>query len=77
MQAMNEDVPDEQRMIFRVGINIGDVMVAKDNLFGGAVNIAARLESAAKPAGICISKPVFDMISQKIKVSFEDAGQLD
>lgn len=77
MQAMNEDVPDEQRMIFRVGINIGDVMVAKDNLFGDAVNIAARLESAAKPAGICISKPVFDMISQKIKVSFEDAGQLE
>ena len=77
MQAMNEDVPEERQMVFRVGINIGDVMVSKDNLFGDAVNVAARLESAAKPSGICISKSVFDMVSQKIKVSFEDAGELE
>ena len=77
MQAMNEDVPEDQQMVFRVGINIGDVMVSKDNLFGDAVNVAARLESAAKPSGICISKSVFDMVSQKIKVSFEDAGELE
>ena len=77
MQAMNEDVPEDQQMVFRVGINIGDVMVSKDNLFGDAVNVAARLESAAKPSGICISKSVFDMVRQKIKVSFEDAGELE
>ena len=77
MQAMNEDVPEERQMVFRVGINLGDVMVAQDNLFGDAVNVAARLESAAKPSGICISKSVFDMVSQKIKVSYEDAGELD
>jgi TolB-like protein len=77
MQAMNEDVPEDQQMVFRVGINIGDVMVSEGNLFGDAVNVAARLESAAKPSGICISKSVFDMVSQKIKVSFEDAGELE
>ena len=56
MQAMNEDVPEERKMVFRIGINIGDVMVSQDNLFGDAVNIAARLEAEAKPDGICISK---------------------
>ncbi len=77
MQGMNENAPEDQQMIFRVGINIGDVMVTQDNLFGDAVNVAARLESAAHPAGICVSKSVFDMINQKIQVSFEDAGALD
>jgi TolB-like protein/Tfp pilus assembly protein PilF len=52
-------------------------MVSDDNLFGDAVNIAARLEAAAKPAGICVSKTVFDMINRKILVSFEDAGDLE
>ncbi len=77
MASLNEDVPDELRMMFRVGINLGDVMVTEDNLFGDAVNIAARLEAAAHPEGICVSQSVFDMISQKIMVSFEDAGKLE
>ena len=77
MKNMNEDIPEDQQMIFRIGINIGDVMVSKDNLFGDAVNVAARLESAAQPSGICVSKTVFDLINQKILVSFEDAGKLD
>ena len=77
MKTMNENVPEDQQMIFRIGINIGDVMVSKDNLFGDAVNVAARLESAAQPSGICVSKTVFDLINQKIWVSFEDAGKLD
>ena len=74
---MNVDLADSDQMTFRVGINIGDVMVSDDNLFGDAVNIAARLEAAAKPAGICVSKTVFDMINRKIMVSFEDAGDLE
>ena len=77
MKTLNENVPVDQQMIFRVGINIGDVMVSKDNLFGDAVNVAARLESAAQPAGICVSKTVFDLINQKVRVSFEDAGALE
>jgi len=77
MKTMNEDIPVDQQMIFRIGINIGDVMVSKDNLFGDAVNVAARLESAAQPSGICVSKTVFDLINQKILASFEDAGKLN
>ena len=77
MKTMNVDQAESDQMTFRVGINIGDVMVSDDNLFGDAVNIAARLEAAAKPAGICVSKTVFDMINRKIMVSFEDAGDLE
>ena len=76
MDSMN-NFSKKDSMIFRIGINIGDVMISDNNLFGDAVNIAARLEAAARPSGICISKPVFDMINRKIKVSFENAGQLD
>ncbi len=77
MKTMNQDQAESDRMTFRVGINIGDVMISDDNLFGDAVNVAARLESAAQPSGICVSKTVFDLINQKIRVSFEDAGKLD
>lgn len=77
MNAMNQDQKEPDKMVFRVGINIGDVMVTENNLFGDAVNIAARLEAAAKPSGICVSQTVFDMINRKIMVSFEDAGQLE
>jgi len=76
MQAINENLPEHQRMKFRVGVNIGDVMVSGSNLYGDSVNIAARLEAAAKPEGICISKSVFDLVSQKLKLSFEPLGEL-
>jgi TolB-like protein/class 3 adenylate cyclase len=77
MKTMNVDKIESDQMIFRVGINIGDVMISDDNLFGDAVNIAARLEAAARPSGICVSKTVFDIINRKILVSFEDAGELN
>ncbi len=77
MQVMNTDQHEEEQMIFRVGINIGDVMVAQENLFGDAVNIAARLEAEALPSGICVSQSVFDMVGQKLKISFKDAGKLE
>ena len=77
MKTMNQGQSESDQMTFRVGINIGDVMVSDDNLFGDAVNIAARLEAAAKPSGICVSQTLFDMINRKIMASFEDAGELD
>jgi TolB-like protein/class 3 adenylate cyclase/Tfp pilus assembly protein PilF len=76
MQALNENIQEGQQMVFRVGINIGDVIISEDNLFGDAVNIAARLEAEARPAGLCLSKTVVDMVGGKLKVSFEDAGDL-
>ena len=77
MKTLNQNKSKKDKMIFRVGINIGDVMVSDDNLFGDAVNIAARLEAAAKPSGICVSQTLFDMINRKIMASFEDAGELE
>ena len=76
MKTMNQGIPEQDQMTFRVGINIGDVMVSDNNLFGDAVNIAARLEAEAKPSGICVSQTLFDMINRKIMASFEDAGEL-
>ena len=77
MQALNDNIAEDQQMIFRVGIHIGDVMIEEDNLFGDAVNIAARLEADAKPGGLCLSKTVVDIVGGKLKVSFEDAGELE
>ena len=77
MKTMNQGIPEQDQMTFRVGINIGDVMVSDNNLFGDAVNIAARLEAEAKPSGICVSQTLFDMINRKIMASFEDAGELE
>ena len=64
MKTMNQGIPEPDQMTFRVGINIGDVMVSDNNLFGDAVNIAARLEAEAKPSGICVSQTLFDMINR-------------
>jgi len=52
----NEGVPPDKRFFFRIGINIGDVMVEGDNLFGDGVNVAARVQALAKPGGICVSR---------------------
>ena len=76
-QAMNIMSEDSDKMSFRVGINVGDVMISDENLFGDAVNIAARLEAQALVDGICISQSTFDMVNLKVKVSYEDAGELE
>ena len=65
--------PDEQ-MRFRIGIHVGDIIVQGDNLFGDAVNVAARLEALAKPGGICVSGAVQDHIGTKLPVTFADLG---
>ena len=77
MQTINDALPDNQKMQFRIGLNLGDVMISGDNLYGDAINVAARLEAQAEPEGICISKTVLDMVSQKIKASFESVGKLE
>ena len=77
MQTINDALPENQKMQFRIGLNLGDVMISGDNLFGDAINIAARLEAKAEPEGICISKTVLDMVSQKVKASFEPVGKLE
>jgi adenylate cyclase len=71
----NADFPEARRMLFRVGVNLGDVMVGGDDLFGDGVNVAARLESMAQPGGICISSAVYDQIGNKVDLSFDDLGE--
>jgi adenylate cyclase len=71
----NADRPAGEQMRFRIGIHVGDIMVQGDNLFGDAVNIAARLEALAEPGGICISGAVRDHIGTKLPLSFIDHGE--
>ena len=75
IERRNSDVPEQRRMLFRVGVNLGDVMVGGDNLFGDGVNVAARLEGVAEPGGICISGAVYDQIRNKVDLSFDDLGE--
>jgi TolB-like protein/class 3 adenylate cyclase/Tfp pilus assembly protein PilF len=69
------EVPSERRIVFRIGINLGDVVVQGDDLLGDGVNIAARLEALAEPGGICITDTVKMQLSGKTDLSFEDAGE--
>ena len=70
------EMPDEQRIRFRIGINLGDVIVEEHDIFGDGVNVAARLEALAEPGGICISRVVRDQIRDKLPYPFEDLGEL-
>jgi len=71
----NADVPESKRIEFRVGINIGDIIVDDDDIFGDGVNIAARLEALAEPGGICVSRVVRDQVRDKLAYSFADMGE--
>jgi adenylate cyclase len=75
LAAANEALADDRRMWFRIGINVGDVMVKDGDIFGDGVNIAARLEGLAEPGGICISRGVRDHIRHKLPYGFEDLGE--
>ena len=68
-------IPDERRIRFRIGINLGDVIVEDHDIFGDGVNVAARLEALAEPGGICISRTVRDQIRDKLAYAFEDLGE--
>jgi adenylate cyclase len=74
-ERRNAKLPEGRRMLFRVGVNLGDVMVGGDNLFGDGVNVAARLEGVADPGGICISGAVYDQIRNKVDLGFDDLGE--
>src|SRR6516162_7789064 len=75
MVEREPDVPDERRIRFRIGINLGDVIVEERDIFGDGVNVAARLEVLAEPGGICISRMVRDQIRDKLPYPFEDMGE--
>jgi adenylate cyclase len=75
MARRNRDMPASRTMLYRIGINLGDVIVEGDDIFGDGVNVAARLESAAEPGGICISAAVRDQVGDRLEVGYEDLGE--
>ncbi len=75
MALRNTDVPEDQRITYRMGINIGDIIVEGEDIYGDGVNIAARLEGLADPGGICVARNVFDQVEAKVDLAFEDLGE--
>jgi adenylate cyclase len=75
MHNRNADVAEQQRISFRFGINLGDVIIEPEDIYGDGVNIAARLEALAEPNGICISQVVYEQVRDKLPYQFEDLGQ--
>lgn len=74
LKTRNDSLPESRRMHFRVGVNLGDVVVKDQDLLGDGVNVAARLETIAEPGGICISSSVYDQITGKLDLGFQDIG---
>jgi TolB-like protein/class 3 adenylate cyclase/Flp pilus assembly protein TadD len=75
MAERNQGVPEDRRMLYRIGINLGDILIEGDDILGDGVNVAARLEGIAEPGGICISSSAHDQVSGKIAVEFADLGE--
>jgi TolB-like protein/class 3 adenylate cyclase len=74
MAERNAAAPADQRMLFRIGINLGDVLIEGDDILGDGVNVAARLEEISEAGGICISEDVYRQIDGKVDISFTDMG---
>src|SRR2546427_11651324 len=75
LRVRNSELPDQRKMEFRIGINVGDVIIEGERLYGDGVNIAARLEGLAEPGGICISGTVYDQIKNKLALGYEYLGE--
>src|SRR5437660_7106313 len=75
LKARNAELPEQRKMEFRIGINLGDVVVEGERLYGDGVNIAARLESLAEGGGICLSGTAYDQIEGKLPYSYEFKGE--
>src|SRR5262245_2804257 len=74
LKTRNDELPPQRRMEFRIGINLGDVIVEGERIYGDGVNIAARLEGLAEAGGLCISGTVYDQVKTKLALDYEDLG---
>ena len=77
MAERGADTPEDRRLQFRVGINLGDVIIDGDDIFGDGVNVAARLENLSDPGGICISQGAWDLARGRIDIPFQDRGEVE
>ena len=75
LETENSELPDQRKMVFRIGINIGDVIIKGDEIYGDGVNIAARIESLAEPGGICISGTAYDQVKRKLGLRYDFMGK--
>jgi adenylate cyclase len=75
LSSHNDELPEAQRMNFRIGINLGDVMLEGDDVYGDGVNIAARLQELAEPGGILVSGPVYEQVHNKLSIGFDCLGE--
>jgi adenylate cyclase len=75
MADRNADTPEDKRITFRLGINLGDVIAEQDDIYGDGVNVAARLEALAEPGGVCVSRVVRDQVRNKLDFIFDDMGE--
>ena len=77
MRERNAEVPEDRRIVYRVGINVGDIIVEGDDIYGDGVNVAARLEGLAEPGGICVRRNVRNQVRDKMDLEFEDMGEVE
>src|SRR5882724_4115784 len=75
MTERNADIAPDQRIAFRIGLNVGDVIIDRGDMWGEGVNVAARLEALAEPGGLCVSGRVHDEVRDKVDITFEDIGE--
>ena len=75
LKERNNSVTDDAKMSFRIGLNMGDVIVEGENLYGDGVNVAARLEALSQPGGVCLSKSIMDFVNRKTELLFNDLGE--
>tara|TARA_B100000902_G_scaffold40897_1_gene48511 strand:+ start:19 stop:1848 length:1830 start_codon:yes stop_codon:yes gene_type:complete len=75
IKERNNSVVDDAKMSFRIGLNMGDVIVEGENLYGDGVNVAARLEALSQPGGVCLSKSIMDFVNRKTELLFNDLGE--
>src|ERR1700732_630032 len=75
MAERNAETPEDKRIAFRIGVNLGDVIAESGDIFGDGVNVAARLETLAEPGGICVSRTVRDHIRDKLPYALDDMGE--
>jgi class 3 adenylate cyclase/pimeloyl-ACP methyl ester carboxylesterase len=75
MLSRNKDIGEDKRIVFRIGVNIGDIIIDDGDIFGDGVNIAARLQTLCEPGGLCISRAANDQIRDKLALAFADLGE--
>ena len=77
MAIRNAELPQDKRIEFRVGINVGDIIIDEDDIHGDGVNVAARLESLADPGGVCLSQSAADQVRDKLDITLQDMGEME